>query len=324
MEKTEYAIITGNGRSGTNWLENILDASPLTHCRSEPYEIPSSPFNKLPQIWKAGAESRDMQRHWDEIVSWSRAHIGERDHGFRHPKRYCYSFSQKTNIAMLMAHGKSRRVLGLIQPSLRGREWALPWWVGDKGRLREAYAAFKINLDRMMLGWLLERRPQARTLHIVRHPCGRLSSWLNRFLADRDEAQVLVDRRSRLHRIAKAEPAWRERFGRIDDLNLIEAEVWFWRYVNESVYETGNGNPNYLRVVYEELASDPLPSARRVYEFCGLPWDAQVHTILEHEMRSADSASIARSWKTRLSSEHVRTVERIVSDSPMMSWWNNS
>jgi LPS sulfotransferase NodH len=322
MEETGYAIITGNGRSGTNWLENILDASPLTHCRSEPYGIPSSPFNKLPQIWQSGAESRDMERQWDEIVAWSRAHIGERDHGFKHRKWYCHAFAQRTNIAMLMAHGKTRRILGLIQPSLTGGEWPLPWWVGNKDRLREAYAIFKIDVDRMMLEWLLERRSQVRTLHIVRHPCGRLNSWLNRFLISRDEAQILADRKARLSRIATAEPAWKARFGGIDDLNLVEAEVWFWRYVNESVYETGVGNPNYLRIVYEELAADPLPSARRVYEFCGLPWSAQVQRILDRELRRADSVSIAHSWKTRLPTEHVRTVERIVSDSPLMSWWS--
>ena len=31
--------------------------------------------------------------------------------------------------------------------------------------------------------------------------------------------------------------------------------------------------------------------------------------------------SIARSWNTKLPPEHIRTVESIVHDSPIMAWW---
>jgi len=330
METREYAIITGNGRSGTNWLETILDASPLTHCRSEPYGIPSSPFNRLPQLWKIGGAELEIGRQWDDIVAWSIRRIGRGDHAFKNPKRYVYPLAQNIGIAVLMAHSKSRRVIGLLQPSLRRDEWPMPWWIGNQRRMEQAYAIFKINLDQRIVGWLLANQPLARILHIVRHPCGRLNSWLSRYVAGRNSEQILADRRKRLRKIGEAELAWKEKFGSIDKMSLVESEVWFWRYVNESVHAIGKNYPGYLRVVYEELVHDPLTNAKRAYEFCGLPWDRQVETIVSRDVDASiwgklpdAPASIARSWRSKLLPEHIRTVERIVRDSPIMAWWPN-
>jgi Sulfotransferase family len=316
-----YAIITGNGRSGTNWLERLLDVSPDTHCRSEPYDIPVSAFNRAPQIWQPNAERRQMDTDWDEIIRHSRVRIGYLDHEFRYPKRYCHALAQRTGVVRLMAHGKSRKLLHWIHPEMRRGEWSMPWWVGSKQKLAQAYPVFKINMDRFMLEWLLDHRAGARILHIVRHPAGRLNSWLNRFLASRDPDQILKMRRERLHRIAKAEPDWRSRVGDIDAMTLVEAEVWFWRYVNESMYAAGQGRPGYMRIVYEELAQDPVAKAREVYAFCGVDWTGQVEATLMKEAKAETATSIASSWKSNLPAEHLNVIEHIVRDSPIMSWW---
>ena len=328
MESAEYAIITGNGRSGTNWLETILHASPLTHCRSEPYGIPTSPFNRIPQVWKAGVTAPDMERHWDGIIAWSRSHIGQRDHAFLTPKHYVHSLARISGVASLIAHAKSRRVVAFIQPTLRRGECRMPWWLGSQRRMEQAYPVFKINVDQRMASWILAHRPQARILHIVRHPCGRLNSWLSRYVAGRNTDDVLLDRKARLRKIGEAEPHWKAKFGDVEAMSLVECEVWFWRYVNESVFAAGLGHPGYLRLVYEELAESPLENARKAYAFCGLPWEAQVEAIINRGLdrsisgkRSSTPTSIARAWRSKLSSEHVRTLETIVRDSPIMAWW---
>ena len=323
-----YAVITGNGRSGTNWLETILDASPQTHCRSEPYGIPSSPFNRIPQVWKVGASEPDMERLWDEVVHWSRSRIGQGDHAFTSPKLYVHELARIAGISRLIAHSKSRRVIAAAQPSLRLGEWRMPWWIGSQRLLEQAYPVFKINLDRRMLSWILKHRPQARILHIVRHPCGRLNSWLSRFVAGRNIDDILAVRKDRLHKIGDAEHGWRAKFGDIETMSLVECEVWFWRYLNESVYAAGHDHAAYSRLVYEEIVEAPIPNARRAYEFCGLPWNPQVEAIVSRGIDdsiwgklSGTPTSVARAWKTKLSREHIRTVERIVHDSPIMAWW---
>jgi hypothetical protein len=328
MRAAEYAVITGNGRSGTNWLETILDSSPLTHCRSEPYDIPTSPFNQIPQVWKAGKAAPDMERFWDETVRWSRSRIGRRDHAFTSPKRFVHPLARISGVTRLIAHSKSRRMIAFLQPSLRQGEWRMPWWIGSQRRLEQAYPVFKINLDRQMVSWILEHRPQARILHIVRHPCGRLSSWLSRYVAGRNADDILAVRKDRLRRICEAEPEWIVKFGDIGAMSLVECEVWFWRYLNESVYAVAHNHPGYLRLVYEDLVDAPLENARKAYAFSGLPWDSHVEAIITAGLngsiwgkRSGTPTSIAYAWKTKLSPEHVRIVESIVHDSPIMAWW---
>lgn len=328
MEPSAYAIITGNGRSGTNWLEAILDASPQTHCRSEPYGIPTSPFHQLPHVWNAGTMAPDMEGLWDEVVGWSRSHIGRRDHAFKSPKLFVHPLAQVSGITRLIAHTKSRRVMALVQPSLRHGEWRMPWWIGNQTRLERAYPVFKIDLDRRMTAWILGHRPQARIVHIIRHPCGRLKSWLSRFVAGRNAVEILSVRRERLRKIGEAEPDWKAKFGEIEAMDLVECEVWFWRYFNESLYAAGQGNPAYLRLIYEDLVEAPLANARKAYAFCGLPWDAHVEGIVTRGLGdsiwgklSGTPTSVASAWRTKLSPEHIRIVERIVHDSPLMAWW---
>ena len=42
-----YALITGQGRSGTNWLLELFDASSKTFCRNEPDRLEGSPLGLL-------------------------------------------------------------------------------------------------------------------------------------------------------------------------------------------------------------------------------------------------------------------------------------
>jgi hypothetical protein len=139
---------------------------------------------------------------------------------------------------------------------------------------------------------------------------------------------LLEHRRSRLTKIAGAEPAWKERFKDIDKMNLVEAEVWFWRYVNESIHDVGSDHPAYLKVLYEELASDPVKNARDIYDFCGIPWNRNdgLETTLHagqanRPTQKGISSSLKTGWRTSLSIDDIRTVERVLHDSPMLGWW---
>ena len=45
--KLAYALLLGQGRSGTNYLLHLLNQSPLTHCRNEPDEVEDSALRRL-------------------------------------------------------------------------------------------------------------------------------------------------------------------------------------------------------------------------------------------------------------------------------------
>src|SRR3712207_4350983 len=124
-QQADYVLIVGHGRSGTNWLLDILDNSPRTHCRNEPNEIAASPLAKLPSPYVPGQDLAPMARDWDAAVRWTATHMGERDHAWAGPKDHVFGFSRATGLARTM-NRRPRRIVGTLVPSLRGGEWELP------------------------------------------------------------------------------------------------------------------------------------------------------------------------------------------------------
>lgn len=327
-----YALIVGHGRSGTNWLLDILDASPLTHCRNEPNEVHDSPCHQLAPLWQgdqAPDQMADMQAHWDHIAAWMGSRMGERDHRLTSPKAYVHPWSQKLGVAYYPARPKIRATLRRVLPEMRAGEWRMPWWVGDQSRLEQAYAVLKINQAARIAVWLLHQRPQVPVLHIVRHPGGRLNSWLNRFLAERDEARITQRNRDRLRDVLAVSPDWEPLFGNIDAMSIAESEMWFWRYVTESIHQAGEGLPQYHLILYENLAHDPIKLAKLVYGYCDLPWTAAAETLIRQGTKESvwgkiegTPMSVAQAWRKKLKPDEIEAVNRVLEGSIMAHWWD--
>jgi hypothetical protein len=186
--------------------------------------------------------------------------------------------------------------------------------------LRHALPVLKFTQVPGWACWVLENRPATAVLHIVRHPGGFLNSWRNRYLAQHERETVLHENRERLRQIAEADPAWGRRFCDIRTMSLDESELWFWRYAAEAIHEAGAESSHYRLINYERMTVDPIGTARDVFEFCGLPWESDT----EHRVAgtAAESKSIAKAWRDRLSAEDVALIERILDDSPLNSWWD--
>jgi hypothetical protein len=328
MATQNYAVIAGHGRTGTNWLLDIFDASSHTFCRNEPDMIQGSPCEQLAPLWRIDSEMPDMEKHWDAIAAWMGSRMGERDHHLVNPKEYVHSFAQMTGVAAFPVRPKIRATLQTIYPPLRAGEWKMPWWVGDPSRLQQSYAILKINQSARIAAWLLKHRPQVPVIHIVRHPGGRLNSWIKRFLSRQDEAQIDDRNKVRLRQVVAAAPEWGNRFGDIEAMSVAESETWFWRYVTESIHQLGQGRNQYKLVIYEDLAADPLGVAREIYEFCGLPFTPEVEAIIRRGLGNSvwgkiqgTPTTIAQAWRTKLDAREMDMVYRILDGSLMETWW---
>lgn len=328
-----YAVIVGNGRSGSNWLLTMLDASPFTHCRNEPQEILQSPFHQLPDPFEILKNPQEMEHKWHHFVAWTASHMGERDHRIIVPKNHVYPLSQQLGIAALPARPRIQNALKSIFPNWRRGEWKMPWWIGNQQKLCQAYAVFKINdLRSWYVKWLLEHHSNVPVLHIVRHPGGQLNSGINRFFAQldfeaRSQEQALYQ--NILKMAVTLEPEWENTFGTIQDLGLIEAVAWFWRYNNETIYNVGQHYQNYLRLVYEDLAQNPLKEAKKVYQLCNLSWDQNIEEIILQGMdrsmwgKLADSSkSVAQAWQNQLQPEYQTIANKVLKGSIMEEWWS--
>ncbi|MBW2420442.1 MAG: sulfotransferase [Deltaproteobacteria bacterium] len=315
-----YALVSGHGRSGTNWLLELLDLSPQTFCRNEPSGIEGSPLKKLDHDrWVKRDDQRGLSEGWDEAVRWTAARMGERDRKITMPKNHMYQISRDLGLHRVVRGPKYRRALSSVLPSLRGGEWLPPSFVFNQKRLAQALPVLKLVSSPGWSDFVLHHRPGVRLFHIVRHPGGFLQSWTKRYRSKQDEETTHRNNRARLEDIAREQPEWAERFGDIAAMTTEESELWFWCHAAETIDRAGEKRAAYYRIVYEELASDAVPIVRHCYEMCGLDWSEHIEQAVI--AASQLSESIASKWQRELSDQQVELVMRILGQCSLRDLW---
>lgn len=328
-----YALIVGNGRSGTNWLLTMINASAITHCRNEPQHIKHSPIHNFPDPQAIATDTPEMEQRWTEFAEWTSTHVGERDVHVKVEKDYMHSLSHTLGVTNWPMRPKVRHALGYVFPRFRQEEWTLPWWVGSQNQLTEAYSVFKLNdLPAWTVYWLLKHHPEIPILHIVRHLGGQLNSGRKRFFSNLSSDDLLQEAnlyKSLLSTAVQIDSKWSAIIPEITTMSLVEALAWFWRYNNEAIYEAGHEQGNYHRVVYEDLARTPLKVAKDVYRFCDIPWTDRVEETISQGTAtsvwgklSSDSKSVANAWQNKLSPEEETVVNQVLRTSAMQAWWD--
>jgi len=317
--RPDYVVIVGHGRSGTNWLVDLIDISRETHCRSEPEGVRGGALNRMPGA-DFDRECDDvLDAKWDDAVRVVSMRFGERDRRAVRRKAYLHELPRRLGLTRLVLDSHARSRLGRLLPSLRSGEWRLPKFAGSEERLARALHVLKLAGDPGWAAWVLRNRPRVATLHIIRHPGGFLNSWRNRYFGKHDAAEVVAANRRRLERLVELHPEWAKLLGPIAGMSAEESELWYWRYAMEAICEAGEGRPGYRLVVYERLAADPIAVMRDVYAACGLPWTTEVAAGMNAISR--ESENIADAWRSKLAPEHRALVERILAGSPLRSIW---
>lgn len=315
-----YAFVTGNGRSGTNWLLELLDLSPQTFCRSEPSGIETSPLKALDDDrFVKRADQSALDSKWDDAVEWTARHMGERDRAITMPKDFIYPLSRRLGLYRMVRGPRFRWALSCVLSSLRGGEWPLPSYIFNFARMQQALPILKLVSSPGWSDYVICNRPDSRMFHIVRHPGGYLHSWATRYRSKTDEEKIHRENRVRLETIAREQPQWGERFGDILAMSTEESELWFWCYAAETIDRAGEGKPGYYRIIYEELTSAPIPIVKRCYEMCGLEWSESVEQAVL--AASLAAPSIAAKWRKNLSPEQIALTTRILDQSTLGEHW---
>ncbi|MEL4895851.1 sulfotransferase [Crocosphaera sp. Alani8] len=330
-----YVLIVGHGRSGTNWLLDILDASEKTHCRNEPDAVSNSQLEYVRTLWSSKDSLEEVLRQWETRINKAKLCMSERDHHIETPKQHIYPLSHKSGIATLPTRRKIRQALRLVMPQFRQGEWQVPWWIADETKLEQACGVFKINrLAAWFVHPLAVNYPQIPILHIVRHPGGYLNSALKRFFVScsTEELNKEFELYQMIMKTAiQVYPEWQERVGDLSSMDLTETVMWFWCLNNEMIYEENKNNPNYHLLIYENIVANPLEQSQKVYDFCRLPWNEVVESQIKEgltesvwgSLKSKPSA-VAQAWRKSLTVEHQSLVSKILSTSRIEFLWSDS
>jgi hypothetical protein len=318
--RPSYVLIVGQGRSGTNWLLDLLDLSSQTYCRNEANKLPPSPLAQLPSATVRTAFGPEFEQEWDSAIAAAAVRMGERDRSNLAHKFYMQHPHPPGGL-FLMAGKRRRQLLSLLNPEFRQLDWAAPSWLLDLQKLKQAIAVFKLNQVPGWASWVLQNRPEVLVIHIVRHPGGFLHSWESRYSKTQEPEQLRQENNQRLHRVAEFDSPWRPLINHVDAMSIDESELWYWRYTSETIDAVGSGRANYVRVIYEDLVSDPVAVTKLLYQKCQLPW---TEAIEQQVVRgSSQSSSIASTWQSKLSSEQLDAIKRVVEGSFICQWWEN-
>ncbi len=307
-------------RSGTTWLGKIFDSHPDTLYRHEPdtwqrmVEIPL-----LDEPADASRFEAYLQQYLAAIPGMRASRVAAKKPFF--PKSY------------LSAPGLLAYKFGSAASKLAGRLGLdLPVWfapVAPPG----ARLVWKSIESLGRWGTLMRCFPDARGVHIVRHPCGYVSSVLGGETAlhftnsDASSQDVGL-----FEMLVKTEQARRRGFTLEWLMQLPAADrlAWGWTLFNEKATEDAQGNARCLLLHYEELCADPIGVTRRLFDHCGLSWSAQTEEFLAASTSTGTSAGASSTdyysvfknplksawrWQTSLPAQDIKRVLAVAATS---------
>ncbi|TYA56641.1 sulfotransferase family protein [Formosa maritima] len=150
---------------------------------------------------------------------------------------------------------------------------------------------------------LLKLFSDIKFIHIVRHPCGAINSWLK---APKEFPQNLNPLEE--WRTAKSRKKSIEEFWGFDD----------WLFLTKKYLKLQEEFPNNVRVVfYEDLVHNIYTESKKMFEFVNLKIGRQTMEFLEKSQNSYNESEyavfknkdVATQWKTELHPEIINSIE---------------
>ncbi|WP_321389742.1 sulfotransferase [Emcibacter sp.] len=309
-------FLIGSPRSGTTWVAKIFDSHPDVLYRHEPdsvvvtEEVPF--FPKSEEIEKLIPATRDyFTRLWDVRQLKSAGSLPV------FPKSYFSAFMNAFRakfLFMLKVIGAVAHRLSLPSdvkvPAVSRRKMA-------KGKIVPVMKSVNSNCR---TGLVARAFPEGKVVHILRHPCGYVSSQL------RGRKLKLMENVVFYEEVA-AMPLSKERgwtVEKLKEMSLEEQLACTWVSFNEKVMKDIEGLENCYDLVYEDLCDDPIGVTRKLYAFCGLSYNDQTDAFLQSSLNYSgsnekyhqtvrDPKTAAEKWKKELDADQISKIRNIVS-----------
>jgi Sulfotransferase family len=318
LDSRGLVLIMGSPRSGTTWLAKIFDSDRNVLYRHEPDSIlksPGLPF--VPELEEIGGHLEqaraylDAQRHLRAIKSSGSLPMFD--------KAYRGQVAERGR--RLLASSTKLLEAGARRLNLRAHI-TIPDWIDDPRGVPPLTVLKSVDsLTRTRL--FAEAVPEAKIIHIIRHPCAFVASEL------RGESLKVMQPDAFLSTQVKMRQAQRRGWD-MDFLQQLSREqqlASLWMLQNEKVMEEMSGHTNYRVIVYEDLCRSPLPSTRALFEFCGLELGPQTEAFIDLSLnyrggRSEryfqivrDPMKAAFKWRDELLPAQIDAIMTLVGDS---------
>ncbi|MET0106814.1 MAG: sulfotransferase [Sedimenticola sp.] len=277
-------LLFGMPRSGTTWIGKIFDSHVRTLYRHEPDT--RKRITQIPLI----QDQYDSSDYCDYINNYVNDFVRSRDVSVvgKLPifqKKYSSFPRQKAFYLSVLLSGAVSKLnsdikLSVISPA-------------DYEAIDEHVVVWKSIQLLGRMGIIVDCLDDCKAIHILRHPCGYISSILdgekkNKFVSytpaseDWDLYSVLL----------QTEQARKYNL----DINFFkeitpeERLAWRWVLFNEKAQNDNENNKNVRILRYEDMCVSPIETTRSCFAFCNLEWNQQTELFLNSSTNKASDS----------------------------------
>jgi hypothetical protein len=327
-------FILGTQRSGTTWLANIFDSHPDCLHFYEPFapaygifpyfpdefmyiEPPANRIaarlkHDLPRLVERRSRLFDPVHATERQFQFEAWLMGELETWGRRTRVGAPAFASQFNLLHLNRIGQ--QPVAYFHKSHHIRVNAI----------KEVRLYFKVP-------FLAATFPEARFIHVVRHPAAVVNSMVNflkrgRLVEIRDHIDAFADTIAAQTRF----DAYRPLLDRIRRGTREEKLAAYWRVANETLaMDAAKLGERALHLVYEDLATDPLARVDQMFRWCGLSMGPETDAYVRGSSTSRSerktvldtnrvSATYYRDWVGKTPPEVLAAVDAVCADSPLM------
>ncbi|MCI0453303.1 MAG: sulfotransferase [Candidatus Latescibacteria bacterium] len=327
-------FLLGTQRSGTTWLANIFDSHPECLHFYEPF---APAYRLLPYFpnefeWlspPAPALAERLRADLPRLVS-HRSIFFDPVHATRRQFEREAWLMGKLEAAYRRFHIAPLRFAAQFNLLHLNRLGQKPVAYFEKGEIK--VTAIKDVRLYFKAAFLAEALPDARFIHIVRHPAAVVGSMDHQLKQGRlVEIAAHIDRFVASIRAQEPLARYEPVLARVRDGHRFDQLAAYWRVANEELERQLSAlRPRAFPLVYEDLATDPLARVATMFAWCGLTVPASTDAYVRASSTSRTdrrtvldtnrvSATYYRDWVSKVSPELVASVERVCGDSPLMS-----
>jgi len=319
--KRPLILLFGMPRSGTTWIGKIFDSHPQVLYRHEP-----DSWIKLTDLALYEEANRSMDydayltRYADQLEAIHLPQVTTKLPLFRKDYSSVFRFfCYRTSVLL-------SNVISRFKPSL-----VIPTLNSISKSKAEIHIAWKSIESLGRLGVLARCLPDSKSIHIIRHPCGYISSVLKgeeggefvssaRSSEDYDLfAQLLKTDNGSSHSLTERD---------LKSMQSVERLAWRWLLVNEKAIQDLHELDNSLVLRYEDLCESPLQKSQELFEFAGLQWSQQTENFVASSTSNSKDGyysvfknpkDAANKWRSYLSEEERLLIRQVVNRSELLA-----
>ncbi len=303
-------LLFGMPRSGTTWLGKVFDSHPCTLYRHEPDSFGSlNAIPLFPRLQDAELYRRLLQQFVADLPETRSARVTGKLPLF--PKAYQGPLAFQVRKLLLLGS----KALGRVSRA----DLPLPAMI-DRGYSGDAWLVWKSIESLGRLGVIAGLLPDCHAVHILRHPCGYVSSVLRGESQGQLGGDVPSSEDYGIYELLLQTAEARAHDLTLDGLRAlrpVERLAWRWVIYNEKAINDCTDLPACTRVRYEDLCADPVSGYQALFAATGLPWDEQSEAFVRASTESTSGSyysvfrnplDAARSWEQQLATEDIQRV----------------